>query len=135
MSLRTPPCELLGIELPIVQAPISYAPGLVAAVSSAGGLGLIQLSWLDLDRAREVIRETRRRTEEPFGVNLVLEWPQEERPELALEEGVRIASIFWGDPAPYVGPVHEAGGLVLCTVGSAAEARRVVAVGVDVVVA
>ena len=135
MSLRTPLCELVGIELPIVQAPISYAPEHAAAVSSAGGLGLIQLSWLELERAREVIRETRRLTERPFGVNLVLEWPQDERLELSLEEGVRIVSFFWGDPAPYVGRIHDAGGLVLCTVASATEARRVVGAGADVVVA
>jgi len=135
VSLRTPLCELFGIELPIVQAPISYAPALVAAVSNAGGLGMIQLSWLDSDGAREVIRETRRRTDRPFGVNLVLEWPQDERLELSLEEGVRIVSLFWGDPSPYAGRVHDAGGLVLCAVGSAAEARQVVAADADVVVA
>lgn len=135
MSLRTPLCELLGIELPIVQAPISYAPALVAAVSNAGGLGMIQLSWLEPDRARDVIRETRRLTDRPFGVNLVLEWPQDERLELALEEGVRIVSLFWGDPSAYAGRVHDAGGTVFCTVGSAAEARRVVDAGADVVVA
>ena len=135
MSLRTPLCELFGIELPIVQAPVSYAPALVAAVSNAGGLGMIQLSWLDPDGVREVIRETRRLTDRPFGVNLVLEWPQDERLELSLEEGVRIVSLFWGDPAPYVARAHQAGGTALCTVGSAAEARQVVAAGADVVVA
>jgi len=79
VSLRTPLCELLGIELPIVQAPITYAPALVAAVSEAGGLGIIQLSWLEPDEARAVIRETRRLTSRPFGVNLVLEWPQDDQ--------------------------------------------------------
>jgi len=135
VSLRTPLCELFGIELPIVQAPVSYAPALVAAVSNAGGLGMIQLSWLDSDGAREVIRETRRLTDRPFGVNLVLEWPQDERLELSLEEGVRIVSLFWGDPSPYIARAHEAGGTALCTVGSAAEAREVVAAGADAVVA
>ena len=135
MTLRTPFCDLLGIELPIVQAPVSDAPALAAAVSNAGGLGLLQLSWFGLDETRAAIRETRRLTDRPFGVNLVLEWPQEERLALALEEGVGVVSLFWGDAAPYVGPVHEAGGLVLYTVGSAAEARRAAELGVDTVVA
>ena len=135
MSLRTPFCDLAGIELPIVQAPVSDAPALAAAVSNAGGLGMLQLSWFGLDQARAAIRETRRLTDRPFGVNLVLEWPQEERLALALEEGVRVVSLFWGDPAPHVGPVHEAGGLVFYTVGSAAEARRAAGLGVDAVVA
>lgn len=135
MSLRTPLCELIGIELPIVQAPISYAPALAAAVSNAGGLGMIQLSWLEPDAARAVIRETRRLTVKPVGVNLVLEWPQDERLELALEEGVRIVSLFWGDPSPYAGRVHDAGGLVVCAVGTVAEARDAVEAGADAVVA
>ncbi len=135
MTLRTPLCDLLGIELPIVQAPVSDAPALAAAVSNAGGLGTLQLSWFGLDEARAAIRETRRLTGRPFGVNLVLEWPQEERLELALEEGVRVVSLFWGDPAPYLGPVRDRGGVALFTVGSAAEARRAADLGVDAVVA
>jgi len=135
VTLRTPLCDLLGIELPIVQAPVSDSPALAAAVSNAGGLGMLQLSWFGLDEARAAIRETRRLTGRPFGVNLVLEWPQEERLELALEEGVPVVSLFWGDPAPSVGPVHEAGGLVLFTVGSAAQASRAADLGVDAVVA
>jgi nitronate monooxygenase len=135
VALQTPLCGILGIEVPLIQAPVSSAPALAAAVSEAGGLGMLQLSWLDDDEAREAIRETRKRTDEPFGVNLVLEWSQDRRLELALEEGVRVVSFFWGDPRPYVERVHEMGGLVLCTVGSAAEARQVVAAGADVVVA
>src|SRR3989304_9027603 len=84
---------------------------------------MIQLSWPDSDGVREGIREPRGRTNRPFGVNLVLGWPQDERLELALEAGVRIVSLFWGDPSPYAGRVHDAGGLVLCAVGSAAGAR------------
>jgi nitronate monooxygenase len=135
MSLRTPLCERLGIEHPIVQAPVSSAPELVAAVSNAGALGMLQASWLEPVELREAIRETRRLTERPFGVNLVLEWDQSERLAVTVEEDVRAVSLFWGDPSPYVGAVHDAGGTVVCTVASAAEGRRVVAAGADVVVA
>ena len=135
MTLRTSLCDRLEIELPIVQAPVSSAPQLAAAVTNAGGLGILQASWLDPDDLRTAIRTARSLTDGPIGVNLVLEWPQQERLAVALEEGIRIISLFWGDPEPYVDLVHDAGGLVLCTVGSAAEARRVVEAGVDVVVA
>jgi NAD(P)H-dependent flavin oxidoreductase YrpB (nitropropane dioxygenase family) len=102
--LQTPLCELIGIQLPIIQAPIGSAtsPVLAAAVSNAGGLGMLALSWRDLNDVRKVIRETRSLTNRPFGVNLVLEWRQEERLRMCLEEGVKVISFFWGDPSPYI---------------------------------
>jgi NAD(P)H-dependent flavin oxidoreductase YrpB (nitropropane dioxygenase family) len=74
-------------------------------------------------------------TDRPFGVNMVLEWPMEERLRRCLDAGVRIVSFFWGDPGPLVGIAHDAGAIVLLTVGDAAGARRAVDAGVDVVVA
>jgi nitronate monooxygenase len=135
MTLRTPLCDALGIELPIVQAPVTTSPALHAAVSNAGGLGTIQASWHEPDELRQAIRATKRLTDRPLAVNFVLEWPQAERLEIALEEGVRIVSLFWGDPAPYVAPIHAGGGIAIAAVGSAEEARRAVAAGIDVVVA
>jgi NAD(P)H-dependent flavin oxidoreductase YrpB (nitropropane dioxygenase family) len=130
-------CRLLGIGVPIVQAPIGNAscPELVAAVSEAGALGMLSVTWRKLPEVRRVIREVRDRTARPFGVNLVLEWEQDERLDACLEEGARIVSFFWGDPARYIDRVHQAGGIVMHTVGSAAEARQRVGDGVDVVVA
>ena len=57
MTLRTSLCDRLEIELPIVQAPVSSAPQLAAAVTNAGGLGILQASWLDLDELRAAIRD------------------------------------------------------------------------------
>src|SRR5581483_2114921 len=74
-------------------------------------------------------------TDKPFGVNLVLAFPQEERFAVCLEEGVRVISFFWGDPAPFVERAHAAGAAVTSTVASAAQARAAVAAGVDIVVA
>ena len=135
MALRTPFCDLLGIDVPIAQAPVSDVPALAAAVSNAGGLGVLQLSWLDLEQARAAIRETRRLTDRPFGVNLVLEWEQHERLAVALEEGVAVVSLFWGDPAPYVTAIREGGARCIVTIGSAAEAQRAVSAGADAIVA
>jgi nitronate monooxygenase len=82
-----------------------------------------------------VIHEVRARTERPFGVNLVLEWEQDERLDACLEAGARIVSFFWGNPARYIDRIHQSGGYVIHTVGSAAEARQRVEDGVDVIVA
>ena len=130
-------CQLLDIEVPIIQAPIGNAssPELVAAVCESGALGMLSVTWRSLADVRRVIREVRERTARPFGVNLVLQWPQEERLDVCLEEGARIVSFFWGDPRPYIDRVHQAGGHVMHTVGSAAEARRRVDDGADVIVA
>lgn len=134
--LTTSLCRLLATEAPIVQAPIGAAscPALAAAVSNAGALGMLSITWRSPDETRRVIRATRQLTQRPFGVNLVLHWPPEERLRISLQEGVGIVSFFWGDPAPYVAQVHAAGALVMHTVTSAVEAQRAVTDGVDIIV-
>ncbi len=108
-------------------------PALAAAVSSAGALGMVALTWV-ADVA-SVVRETAALTDRPFGGNLVLAWDQHRRVDEALEAGLGIVSLTWGDPGDYVAPIHDAGALVMHTVGSADEARRAAAAGVDVIVA
>src|SRR3954464_2446771 len=124
---------MLGIEQPIVQAPMAAIPGLAAAVSNAGALGMVTLTWSADVGA--VVRETAALTVQPFGGNFVLTEDHHRHLDQALEAGLRIVSFIWGGPSAYVGPVHDAGGLVMLTVGSAEEARRAVGSGVDVVVA
>jgi NAD(P)H-dependent flavin oxidoreductase YrpB (nitropropane dioxygenase family) len=131
--MTTPVCSLLGIERPIVQAPMAAIPRLAAAVSNAGALGMLTLTWSD--DAGAVVRETAGLTTQPFGGNLVLTEDHHHRLDQALDAGLRIVSFMWGDPGDYIEPVHAAGGIVMHTVGSAEEARRAVASGVDVVVA
>jgi nitronate monooxygenase len=133
MSSHTPVCELLGIEHPIVEAPLSADPRLPAAVSNAGGLGTLGLGWAD--DAGEVVRQTAALTDRPFAGNFVLAFDQHQRIDSALAAGLRVVSLFWGDPHGYVDPVHDAGAVVMHTVGSVEEARRAVECGVDVVVA
>jgi NAD(P)H-dependent flavin oxidoreductase YrpB (nitropropane dioxygenase family) len=131
--VTTPVCDMLGIERPIVQAPMAAIPQLAAAVSNAGALGMVTLTWSD--DAGAVVRETAGLTARPFGGNLVLTEDQHRRLEAALEAGLRIVSFMWGDPSGYITAVHDAGGIALHTVRSAEEARRAVACGVDVIVA
>src|SRR6202453_1526819 len=133
MSARTPVCELLGIEHPIVSAPMAIDPRLPAAVSNAGALGTIGLWWAE--DAGDVVRETAALTDRPFGGNFALPSDQHRRVDQALSAGLRIVSFIFGVLQSYVELVHDAGGLVMHTVGSAEEARRAVGCGVDVVVA
>jgi len=135
--MRTPLCQRLGIEVPIIQAPLGGAvgPTLAAAVSNAGGLGMLVPWRADLDTVRRQIRETRELTGRPFGVNLNLDFPQEERLAVCLEERVPVISFFWRDPSPLISRAKAGGAAVLHSVGSVAEARRAVDCGVDVVVA
>ena len=107
-TLHTPVCHLLGIDVPIFQAGMARytTPQLVAAVSNAGGLGMLPLWTVDVDTLRQRVRETRSLTDRPFGVNLNLEWPQEERLAACIAEEVPIISFFWGDPGKLVDRAH-----------------------------
>jgi nitronate monooxygenase len=133
MRAHTPVCELLGIDYPIVEAPVAADPRLPAAVSNAGGLGSLGLSWSD--DAGDVVRETAALTDRPFSGNFVLTSDQHRRVDQALSAGLRSVSFIFGDPSGYVDSVHDAGALVMHTVGSTEEARRAVGSGVDVIVA
>ncbi len=135
--LRTPLCDLLALQHPIVQAPIggTASPALAAAVSAAGALGSMAVANYPLDRLRQAIRSVRERTDAPFMCNVLLHQPQEERVAVCLEERVPVLGFFWGDPAPYVAAAHAVGTKVLAQVGSAEEAERAAAAGVDAVIA
>jgi len=130
-------CERLGIDFPIIQAPMGGAvgPTLAAAVSNAGGLGMLVPWRADMDTVRRQIRETRSLTSRPFGVNLNLKFPQEERLAVCLEERVPVISFFWRDPSSLVPQAKAGGAIVMHSVGSAAAARQAVSCGVDIVVA
>jgi len=135
--LKTPLCDRLGIELPIIAAPMGFVSGpeLAAAVSNAGGLGIMSFSGNPAPVLREEIRRLRRLTAKPFGVNLILYFPVEEQVAVCLEERVPVLSLFWGDPAPWVERAHAAGVTVAHQVGSVEAARRAAGAGVDLVIA
>ncbi len=136
-SVRTALCDLLEIDVPVVLAPMGGAvtPPLAAAVSNAGGLGMLPLSWTPPGEVAAVVEETRQLTTRPFGVNLGLAWDQRARLAAALSAGVRAVSFFWGDADTLIGEAREAGTVVFVTVGTAAEGRAAAAAGADVIVA
>jgi nitronate monooxygenase len=135
--MRTQLCDLLDIERPIVQAPMGGAvtPRLAAAVSEAGGLGTLPLTWSDPGTIGDLVEETRALTSRPFGVNLLLVCPQEERLALALEAGASVVLLGWGAGPDLIKQAKEGGATVLFTVGTPEEARSVVEAGADGVVA
>jgi nitronate monooxygenase len=138
--LRTSLCDVFGIEFPVLNAPMGGgdAPAeLAAAVSEAGGLGLIGGTTIGgTDWLVAQIRTARTLTDRPFGVGLISHLPNAaELMAVALREGVRIVAHSFADPSPFVAPAHEAGALLVCQVRTVDEARRAVAAGVDVVTA
>jgi NAD(P)H-dependent flavin oxidoreductase YrpB (nitropropane dioxygenase family) len=136
--MKTNLCQMLGIEHPIIAAPMGpdlTGPDLVAAVSNAGGLGILQAQLCPPLLFRQEIRRVRELTDRPFGVNLILHFPVQDQVAVCLEERVPILSFFWGDPSPYVERAHAAGVKIFHQVGSVAEAERAAAAGIDVLVA
>jgi nitronate monooxygenase len=136
--MRTKLCDKLGIDVPIIQAPMGgtgFVTQLAAAVCNAGGLGILHLWRADVPTLRSQVRELKTLTDKPFAVNLNLQFPQQERLDACLDEGVPIISFFWGDPDNFVGRAKAGGAIVMHTVGSVREAEASVRCGVDIVVA
>ena len=128
---------MLGIDHTIIQAPIGGAagPALAAAVSGAGGLGTLAMTGWGAEAARRRIQEVRAQTDRPFACNLLLVYDIAAEFEAMLAERVPVVSLFWGDPAPLVGRIHDAGARLMMTAGSVAEAERAVEAGADIIVA
>ena len=137
--IHTNVCDVLGIAHPIVQAgmagPKYTGAELVAAVSNAGGLGILGCLDRPADNAVAEIRRIRALTDRPFGVNFVLHVRDDETFEACLAERVPVFSFFRGDPAEATARAHEAGARVIHQVTTVAEAIRARDVGVDVLVA
>lgn len=145
-TLRTPLCVELGIDYPVWSAGFGSGavPAIVAAVSGAGGFGVLGASALYPKDIKGAIDDIRRRTERPFGVNFIIDdrdLSADDRDELrqqvvaAADQQVAAVVLFWGDPSPYVKPIHEQGVRVFIQVGSVEEAEAAAAAGVDGVIA
>lgn len=136
--LQTLLCRQLGIEYPIFSVGMGggmAGPELVAAVSNAGGCGVLGMGGLPAWYIRQQIQQLRTLTDKPFGVNIILPILQEGQIEACLDEKVPILVLFWGDPKPYVEEAHKRGTKVFIQVGSVEEAKAATAAGVDAIIA
>ena len=130
--------ELLGVEYPILQAPMGYIARaqLASAVSNAGALGIIETSSGQLDQVRVEIRKMRDLTDKPFGVNIAQLFVRDPGiVDFVHDQGVRFVTTSAGNPATYTEALHEAGITVFHVVPSLRAALKAVAAGVDGIVA
>jgi len=136
--LRTAICDLFNIKYPIIQGGMAHVATaeLVAAVSNAGGLGIIGAGASEPDWVREQIHKTREMTDKPFGVNILLISPFAEQViDVVLEEKAAVVTTGAGNPGPYISRFKEAGIKVMPVVASVALARRLERAGVDAFIA
>lgn len=136
--MKTRLTELLGVDHPVVQAGMIWNSGwrLAAAVSDAGGLGLIGAGSMDAALLREHVRKARAATAKPFGVNIPLLYRHaEEQVRVCLEEGVRVVFSSAGSPKKIVSALKAGGATVFHVVSTPDLARKCVDAGVDGVVA
>lgn len=136
--MQTELTRLLGIQYPIIQGGMAWVAEhhLAAAVSEAGGLGLIGAANAPADWVREQIREAKKLTNKPFGVNVMLLSPHaDEVAKVVAEEGVKVVTTGAGNPEKYMAMWKEAGIRVIPVVASVALAKLMERGGADAVVA
>lgn len=136
--MKTALTELLNIEYPVIQGGMSWVAEyhLASAVSEAGGLGLIAAGGAPVDWLREQIREAKKLTDKPFGVNIMLMHPEaDEIAKVMVEEGVQVVTTGAGSPEKYMSMWKEAGIKVIPVVASVAMAKRMERAGADAIVA
>lgn len=139
MSFRTPICDLFGIEYPIFLAGmggVAYAD-VCAAVSEAGGFGTLGMFGAMPDEIRHEMREVRRRTDKPFGVDLLAALPEYVMAsiDVIIDEGAAAFIAGLGVPGPVIERCHRAGVKVMSMCGKVQHARRAEDAGCDAVVA
>ena len=136
--MKTRVTELLQIEYPIIQGGMAWVAEhhLAAAVSEAGGFGLIGAASAPPEIVREEIREAKELTDKPFGVNIMLLNPNaDEVAKIVVEEGIQAVTTGAGNPEKYMSMWKEAGVKVIPVVASVAMAKRMERYGADAVVA
>lgn len=132
--IRTRITEMLGVEYPIVQAPMGWIARsqLASAVSNAGGLGIIETSSGELDAVRDEVRKMRELTDKPFGVNIAQAFVRD--PDIVsfvVDQGVKFVTTSAGDPNRYCSALKEAGLTVFHVVPSLSAALKAIEAGVD----
>ena len=135
---KNPVCEMLGIEYPVIQGGMAWIADakLAAAVSNAGGLGLIAAMNSNGEQLRAQIKEAKKLTDKPFGVNLMLMSPFiEEAVDVVCEEGISVVTTGAGNPSKYMEKLKGANIKVICVVASVALAVMVERMGASAVIA
>ncbi len=135
---KNPVCEMLGIEYPVIQGGMAWIADakLAAAVSNAGGLGLIAAMNSNGEQLRAQIKEAKKLTDKPFGVNLMLMSPYiEEAVDVVCEEGISVVTTGAGNPSKYMEKLKGANIKVICVVASVALAVMVERMGASAVIA
>lgn len=136
--MRTRITEMLGIEYPVIQGGMAWVAEyhLAAAVAEAGGLGLIGAASAPPEVVREQIREAKKLTDKPVGVNIMLLNPNaEDVARIVVEEGVKVVTTGAGNPGKFMGMWKKAGVKVIPVVASVAMAKMMERAGADAVVA
>ena len=136
--MKTEVTKLLGIKYPIIQGGMAWVAEyhLAAGVSNAGGLGLIGAASAPAEWVREQIREAKKLTDKPFGVNIMLMSPHaDEVAKVIVEEGVKVVTTGAGNPEKYMQMWKDAGVKVIPVVASVALAKRMERYGADALVA
>lgn len=135
--MKTRITELLGIKHPIIQGAMSWVsfPQLVAAVSNAGGLGILGAAFMSVDELRDNIREVKDQTDKPFGVNFMADNPMIDRLlDVIIEEKVRVASYGKGNPRKIIERTKPHGIINMPTMGALRHAVRAEQDGADAVI-
>ncbi len=133
-ALQNSLTSLLGVDYPIVQAPMGWIARsqLASAVSNAGGMGIIETSSGDLDAIKEEIKKMKTLTDKPFGVNIALAFVRDPNiAQFVIDQGVKFVSTSAGNPAKIVGPLKDAGLTVFHVVPSYDAAMKAMDCGVD----
>lgn len=136
--LQSPICDLIGISYPVFQGGMAWIAdaNLAAAVSNGGGLGIISAMNANADWLRGQIRQAKKLTDRPFGVNIMLMSPfADEVAKVVVEEGVKVVTTGAGNPGKYMAAWREAGICVIPVVASVGLARMMERSGASAVVA
>lgn len=136
--MKTRITELLGCEYPLIQGGMAWVAEhtLAAAVSNAGGIGLIAGGSAPIDYLRDQIRRCKEKTDKPFGVNIMMMSPNaDDLAQLCIDEKVSVVTTGAGNPAKYIPAWKEAGIKVIPVIPSVALAKRMERAGADAVVA
>ena len=135
-SLHTKFCDLVGVDVPIVQTGMGWVAGarLVSATANAGALGILASATMDMDELRTAVAQVKQRTTRPFGVNLRADSADiDERIDFLIEQNIRVASFAQAPQQRLIERLQSVGVLVIPSIGARRHAEKVLDWGVDAV--